>query len=195
MRLKLRFVLPVVQMLVAVALLVWTDRWERALMRIMDMPGTPPSFTLLIAINAPLATPRALVYRYLPGWWDQITLVVVIGVFWYWVSLNIESWQQKRRLFIFSWVPLRLVADAIAVAIGVMWVFMLWGAHWYTVPRYTVPPGVSIVRGWSLSQWLRFVPCSFLPVLWSATLIFFFGRDILHCVLHYRNKAKSTASD
>ncbi len=188
MRLKLKYTLPLVQMLVAVALLVWTDRWERALMRVMDMPGTPPSFTLLIAINAPLAIPRALVYRYLPGWWDQITLIVAIGVFWYWVSLNIESWGQRRRIFIFSWVPLRLVADAMAVAIGVMWVFMLWGERWYTVPQ-----GVWIVRGWSLSQWLWFVPCSLLPILWSAALILLFGRDIVQCFLHQR--ARSMASD
>ena len=126
MRLKLKYTLPLAQTMVAVALLVWTDRWERALMRIQHMPGTPPSFTLLIAINAPLAMPRMLVYRYLPGWWENITLVVAIGVFWYWVSLNIESWQQSRRLFLFSWTPLRLVGDTIAVGIGVMWAFVLW---------------------------------------------------------------------
>ena len=112
-------------MLLAVGLLVWTDRWERALMRIKDMPGTPPSFTLLIAINAPLAIPRALVFRYLPGRWDDITLVVAIGMFWYWVSLNIESWQRNRRVFMFSRIPLRLAADTIAVGIGAMWVFVL----------------------------------------------------------------------
>lgn len=88
MRLKLKYELPLVQTLVAVALLVWTDRWERALMQIQDMPGTPPSFTLLIAINAPLALPRALLFRYLPGWWDDNSRcgdwgVLVLGVIEY----------------------------------------------------------------------------------------------------------------
>jgi hypothetical protein len=177
MRSKLRYVLPLVQTLVAVALLVWTDRWERALMRIQDMPGTPPSFTLLIAINAPLATPRALVFRYLPGWWDDITLVVAIGVFWYWVSLNIESWQQRRRILMFSWIPLRLLEDTIAVGIGVMWAFVLWRHR-----AYSLPP---------LTDWLWFVPCVCLPILWSAVLILLFGRDFVLCLLHYKANSDS----
>ena len=120
MRLKLKYALPLVQTLAALALLVWTDRWERALMRISDMPGTPPSFSILIAINAPLAVPRALAFRYLPGWWDDITLIVAIAAFWYWVALNIESWQLRRRILIFSWTPLRLLGDVVGVGIGVM---------------------------------------------------------------------------
>ena len=172
MRLKLKYTLPLVQTLVAVALLVWTDRWERALMRIQHMPGTPPSFTLLIAINAPLAIPRMLVYRYLPGWWDGITLVVAIAVFWHWVALNIESWQQSRRLFSFSWTPLRLVGDTIAVGIGVMWSSVLWHNR-----AYSLPPRLS------LTDWLWFVPCISLPILWSAVLIPLFGRDFVQCLL------------
>ncbi len=111
MRIKLKYALPFIQMLLAVALLVWTVRWERAMMRIQDMPGTPPSFTLLVAINAPVALPRIVLYRYLPGWWDAITFIAGIGVFWYWVARNIESWRQTRRVFMFSWRPLRLAGD------------------------------------------------------------------------------------
>ena len=180
MRLKMKYALPLVQTLVAVALLVWTDRWERALMRIQDMPGTPPSFALLIAINAPLAMPRVLAFRYLPGWWDDITLVVAIAVFWYWVSLNIESLQHGRRVFMFSWMPLRLAGDTIAVGIGAMWVFVLWRS-----PSYDLPPLVS------LTAWLWFIPCVCLPMLWSATLILLFGRDIVHCLLHSKTKPDS----
>ena len=32
---------------------------------------------------APVALPRELLYRYLPGWWDSITFIAAIGVFWY----------------------------------------------------------------------------------------------------------------
>jgi hypothetical protein len=183
MRLTMRYALPLVQTVVAVALLVWTDRWERALMRIQDMPGTPPSFTLLIAINAPLAMPRMFVYRYLPGCWDAITLVVAIMVFWYWVSLNVESLQHSRRVFIFSWTPLRLAGDTIAVGIGVMWIFVLWSGRW----RYSLPPLLS------LKNWLWFVPCMGLPILWSAVLIALFGHDFVLCLRH--SKAKSLTSD
>lgn len=171
-------------MMLAVGLLVWTYRWERALMRIQDMPGTPPSFTLLIAINAPLAMPRALVYRYLPDWWDDITLVVEIGMFWYWVSLNVESWQQGHRVFMFSWIPLRLAGDTIAVGIGAMWAFVI----------------VSHNRGYYLPElvssrdWLWFAPCVCLPILWSAALMLFFGRDFAHCLLRSNAKPDSLRS-
>jgi hypothetical protein len=176
MRLKLKYVLSPLQMLLAVAFLVWTDHWERALRRIQDMPGPRPSFTLLIAINAPLAMPRALIFRYLPGRWDEITLVVAIGMFWYWVSLNIESWQRSRRVFVFSWMPSRLAVDTIAIGIGAMWVFVL--AHNRT---YQFPALVSSTV--SSTDWMWFVPCMCLPILWSAALILLFGRDFAQCVL------------
>jgi hypothetical protein len=180
MRLKLKYVLPPLQMLLAVALLVWTERWERTLMRTQDMPGTPPSFTLLIAINAPLAMPRALVFRFLPGWWGDITLVVAIGMLWYWVSLNIESWQQCRRVFMFSWIPLRVAGDTIAVGIGALWAFVL--SH-----NRTYSPLALL----SSTDWLWFVPCMCLAMLWSAALILLFGRDFVHCLLHSRAKPDS----
>ncbi len=161
MRLKLKHALPLVQTFVAVSLLVWTDRWERALMRIYDMPGNPPSFTLLIAINAPLATPRALVFPHLPGLWREISFVLAISGLWYWVALNIEFWQQRRRILMFSWTPLRLLGDIIGVAIGLMCAlvpshdFVQW-------LRYGFPPVLS------LTGWLWFVPCTCLPILWFA---------------------------
>ncbi len=179
MRLKLKYSLPLVQTLVAVALLVWTDRWDRALMRTADMPGPAPSFTLLIAINAPLAIPRMLVFRYLLGWWDDLTLVVAIAVFWYWVSLNIESWKQNRRLYLSSWKPLRLVEDTIAIAIGAIWIFGLWGSRMYSLPPHL-----------SLRDWLWFVPCTGLPILWSAVLILLFGRDFVFCFLHPKSQSE-----
>ena len=184
MRLKLKYVLPLVQTLLAVALLVWTDHWERALMRIQDMPGTPPSFTLLIAINAPLALPRARAFRYLPGgdgWWDDITLVLAIWVFWHWVALSIESWQRGRHIAMFSWVPLRLVTDVTAIGIGVMWAFLLLHSR----SSYSLPPLLS----WT--DWLWFVPCICLPILWSAVLIILFGRDFVSCLRHHKTKSDS----
>jgi hypothetical protein len=179
MRLKLKYLLPLVQMLLAVALLVWTDRWERALMRIQDMPETPPSFGLVMAINAPLAIPRALVFRYLPGWWEDIALVAAIDVLWYWVSLNIGSWRQSHRVTMFSWIPLRLLGDMIGVGIGVMWAFVLWSGH-----SYSIPPLLA------LSDWLWFLPCVCLLILWSAVLILLFGRDFVHCLLRTKPQAR-----
>jgi hypothetical protein len=171
MRLKLKYVLPLVQTLVAVALLVWTYRWERALMRVQDMPGTPPSFSLLIAINAPLAMPRALVSLYLPGWWDYITLIAVIGLLWYWVALNIDSWRHRRTIFTFSWLPLRLAVDAVAVGIGGVLTLVSWQSIFHGYLRF------------SWGRWVWFVTCMGLFLAWAAVLIFCFGRDLLHCIL------------
>jgi len=178
MRPKLRYALPILQVLLAVALLVWGERWERAHMR-QDMPGVPPAFNLLIAISFPLAVPRTLVIRYfflhrpllLPYlWvrWGDIALVTAIGMLWYWVSLNIESWHQRRRVFMFSWKPLRLAGDTIAVGVGAIWPF---------IGRYQVSAPFS----WT--DWLWFVPCLGLPFLWSAALILLFGRDFAQCLL------------
>ena len=186
MRPKLRYALPLLQVLLAVALLVWAERWERAHMR-QDMPGIPPPDTLLTAINFPLAMPRALVFRYfslhrpllLPylwGWWGDIALVAAIWMFWYWVSLNIESWHQSRRVSVFSWKPLRLAGDTIAVGVGAIWPF---------VYRY------KVALPYSLTDWLWFVPCLGFPFLWSAALILLFGRDFVQCLL--TSKASKTA--
>jgi hypothetical protein len=182
MRLKLKYVLPLAQTLVAVSLLVWTDRWARALMRVDDMPGNPPSFTLLLAINAPLAIPQALVFRYLPGVWRDIAFVVAIAVLWYWVALNMESWQQRRRILMFSWTPLRLFGDIIVFGVGVMLALVLAGD--FVLGRaYSLPPRLS------LTEWLWFVPCACLPILWSALLIFLFGRDFVYCLLRSKQPA------
>lgn len=168
MRVRLKYILPPLQMLLAITLVAFTWHWERVLARFQDMPGTPPSFTLLMAINAPLLIPRLLLSDYLRGWWDPITLVAAIGMFWYWVSLNIGSWQRSHRLCTFSWRPLRLAVDAIAVGIGIMLAFVL-----------------SQARGNSLTSkdWRWSVPCLSLLVVWSAALILLFGRDLAQCLL------------
>lgn len=175
MRPKLRYALPLLQVLLAVALLVWSERWERAHIR-QDMPGFPPAFIPLAAINFPLVMLRTLMSRHFPflwGRWGDVALVIAIGVFWYWMSLNIESWHQSRRVFMFSWKPLRLAGDTIAVGFGAIWPFVF-------VSRYLVPPPVSP------TEWLLNVPA----LLWSGALILLFGRDFVQCLL--TSKASQT---
>ncbi len=175
MRPKLRYALPLLQVILAVALLVWAERWEIAHMR-QDMPGVPPAFILLSVINFPVAMLRGLVIRilsllrplllpYLWGRWGDIALVAAIGMFWFWVSLNIECWHQSRRVFMFSWRPLRIAGDTIAVGVGVTWPFVYW--------HQGRPAPLSSV------ELLLFVPC----LLWSAALILFFGRDFAQFLL------------
>ena len=166
---KVKYALPILQMLLAVVLLIWTDRWLRAELRTHSVSGTPTPFSLLCAINAPVALLRELWVRcYLLGWWDVIVFVAAIGVFWYWVALNIHSWRQTRRVLMFSWAPLRLAGDAVAVGTGALWLFIYWRE-----PRSHYMPA------WP--NWIDFLMA--LLIMWSVVLIFFFGRDLIHCVL------------
>jgi len=172
MRLKLKYVLPIVQSLLAVALIIW-NRAEA-----QSVYGTPLPFKLLCSINAPVAVLRELLWSHrLYGWWDYILFVAAIGVFWYWVALNIHSWRQTRRVLMFSWEPLRLAGDALAVGTGALWLFIYWRE-----PRSPYMPV-------SWLSWIDFLMA--LLSLWSVALIFFFGRDLIHCVL--RKNPLSTA--
>ena len=144
------------------------------MMHIQDMPGVPPWFMLLVALNAPVALPRALLFRYLPGWWDPIVFVTAIGVLWYWVALNIETLRTTREIVIFSWTPLRLAIDVIVVGVNLIWLFLL-GRDRFSLPV------TSTDWIWSISSML-------LLALWSAAMVAFFGRDFIHCLLHPRVK-------
>src|SRR3954454_4075156 len=118
MRLRLKYTLPFVQLCVALALLTLDALWRRTVAPSMDMPGPSPASQLLGSINAPLALLETFVFRHLPGRWDLITFVVAIGVFWYWVGMNIVSWREQRAAYLFLWTPLRLLADIMIIGLG-----------------------------------------------------------------------------
>jgi len=167
---KLKYALPLAQVLLAISLLWASELWFKAARGTMDMPGPAPAFTLLILINAPLAPLRALWYRHVSTVWDDVTLVAAIGLLWYWVASNIYSWQEKRRVCMFSWAPLRLAGDMLAVGAGAFWivVFVADRSAFTVESRLGVPWTVAVVS---------------LPLAWSLVLIFFFGRDFVQCVL------------
>ena len=171
MRVKLRYALPASQMALAVGLLWWSNQWSRAQMRLQDMPGTPPAFTLCISINAPVALPRALLFRHVSVFRDYVLVVLAAGALWYWVALNIGSWRRNRTVLTFPWAPLRLSADLLLVGMGVL------VGCWFVEEGRSFRP-----LPWPLASW--FWMAGFLiPLLaWSLALIFFFGRDFIHCI-------------
>lgn len=71
--------------------------------------------------RSPTAAARTCV-RYLYGLWDRVTLTVAIGLFWYWVAMNIVSWRERRVAYLFSRRPLRILADSVIIGIGVLWI-------------------------------------------------------------------------
>ncbi len=183
MRMKLKYALPLVQMALALALLVWSQLWSRAMMRTQDMPGPSPAFTLLVSLNAPVALPRTFWFRYLPDRWDDVTFIVAIGLLWYWVALNVQSWRQQRMAYTFSRTPLRLTCDFVLISVGIFWGFTSWSE---TVSRY-------LPIAWS--GWLWFVLRMGLQLTWCVMLILFFGRDFIHCILAKKVLSASVSED
>jgi hypothetical protein len=171
MPVKLRYALPAVQMAVAVGLIWWSDQWFKAQMRLQDMPGPAPAFTLCISINAPIALPRALLFRHISAFWDYVLVVLAAGVLWYWVAVNIGSWRRNRTVLTFRWTPLRLTADLLLVAMGVLF------GGWFVAEGRSLRP-----QPWPPSRWLWMAGILIPLLAWSLVLIFFFGRDFIHCI-------------
>lgn len=171
MRMRLRYALPGAQMILAACLLRWSDWWFNKFSRFDDMPSPPLPFKLCMSINAPAGPLRNMWAHYVPDSADRPLLIFTVGLLWYLVALNIESWRRSRVVLAFSWIPLRLMADLLLVMLG-----LLFGG-WFAVEgrRYGLPL-------WSVSSWL-WIPALLIPLLaWSLALIFFFGRDFIHCV-------------
>jgi hypothetical protein len=165
MRSKLKYILPPFQMAFALALMLWDQQWQRR-MRLSDMPGPSPAFTFLTAINFPAAILRMLWFQHLPDFWDALTFILAIGLLWYWVSLNLGSWRERRTVSLFSWTPLRVVTDFILLSGGAFYIFDFFRSrrgymHW-----------------WGGSQWAS----NLIALAWCVVLVLLFGRDLLQNV-------------
>ena len=191
---KIKYVLPLAQMTLAVALIWQSQVWlmERQ-HHGSDMPGPAPHFTLLFAINAPVFYPRVLwfpvVYHlrpYVAYYLDMTILVTMIGLLWFWVALNIIAWRARRAVQMFSWAPLRLGCDAILTFYGLWFgVVCVWD---------TVAPRIGLYGPYGLRNldldW-RWQPSlmaavTVLLLAWCVGLTYFFGRDFVHCILRKR---------
>jgi len=185
MRPKLKYVLPLTQMALCLALIWRSELWLKAAARIMDIPGPAPAFTLLVSINPPAAIVRALWERYLrlPALWDDVMLVVAVGFLWYWVALNIHYWHQRRTVCMFSWLPLRLAGDALLIAAGVFWGFISLGHDFAVIDIVRGVRGEALRNSFPItySGWLWFTINVGLALAWSFSLIYFFGRDVISC--------------
>lgn len=160
MRLKLKYTLPVAQMALAVALLHWSDVWYAADQRHLYSRNSPASFVLLL-INAPVALLRGY-WNPLPPPWDRLTFIPAIGIFWYWVGLNVECWRERKTVRLFTSVPLRITADLLLIGSGVL-LFIVLG----TDPLYEGP--------WRWFSRIAVLTRSLGP-------IFLFGRDLIQCI-------------
>jgi len=180
---RLSYTLPTVQLCMTAGLLAWDALWWRTVARSMDMPGASPASHLLVAINAPLSLLETFVFRHLPGWWHLTAYVVAIALFWYWVGMNIISWRERRSAFLFSWMPLRLLADAVIIGVGVFWIVVLWD-------EIRRPNGrLFLAADWPI--WLWYALSLSIPILWAIVLVSFFGYDCIHTLI----RRKSACAD
>ena len=161
MRIKLKFVLPIGQIVLVLGLLRWSYLWSRAAGRICDMPGPDPAWKLAFSVNGPVFLARLFWSALRPSSVefdpfiffvvDVAMLIVAVGLFWYFVSLNIYSWRSRRTVFMFSRVPLRLLGDALLITAGV--ILGCWGltqGHDLVQTR-AFPPGM----GCFADRWVR----------------------------------------
>ncbi len=159
---RLRYLLPVAQMALGVALLVWSNAWMLAIIkRIHGTVQTTPPFTFLISLNYPAALARDLWFRHVPSPWEDRLLIPAIGLLWYWVARNIESWRQVKRLLRAPHLAIQLTIDLLQVALGVLIGFMVFAE----VSRY-------------LFLW-EIVTESTLGFMWCFALIIFPGWDLV----------------
>ncbi|SPF47119.1 membrane hypothetical protein [Candidatus Sulfotelmatobacter kueseliae] len=182
-RVRLRYVLPVAQILLAIGLFAWSDAWFREARRHSTMPGPSPGFTILISLNAPLALPRELYYRHtaIPELYDRVVLLCGIALLWYWVARNIEGWRERRTVVTFRRLRMRIAADLILIGLGGFWAFVVVNERLWN--RMSIPDPTWI---WILAV---FTPI----VLWAVALIFFFGRDLIQ-VIRGENPRRANAS-
>jgi hypothetical protein len=181
MRAQLKFTLPVAQMLLAVVLWWYSNGWEIAARRINDMPGPSPTFDLLGIISWPVAILRSCVFWHFYGIWDAAASIAAIGLFWYWVALNINAWGERKIILMFKWSPLRIAGDLALILAGAV-IGLLWAATAARGPlRYTPRHG---------PDWLWFALSVTLGLMWSGALIVLYGRDLAYCILR-RNPVKA----
>jgi ABC-type uncharacterized transport system permease subunit len=147
----------------------------------MDMPGPSPASQLLGSINAPLALLDAFVVRHLhlPGRWDLIIFVAAIAVFWYWVGMNIVSWREQRAAYLFSWTPLRLLADIMIIGGGTFLIVVGWKEIHRNNER------LFSAQDWQ--DWLWYTLSLALPILWGTMLITFFGYDCIRSLIRRKS--------
>lgn len=168
---KLKYLLPLVQM--ALAALLWQSyQWDELNRpsRYNDSPGIGPARILLVCVDGPPLLLIALSSRPLGfGYWMFLgygfrgldaVFVVCIGVFWYWISLNILSLRNQNRLVLFTWLPLRIAVDLLLMALSPL----MFGFKHLDIAGMPWP-------------WL--IPSLTLFLIWASWPLIVFGCDLL----------------
>ena len=173
MRVRLKYALPAVQIALAVLSVRQSFLWDIAA-RGNDAPGKHPAFKLLICINLPVSVVlKPILVLPGPTLWDSVMFVTAIGMFWYWIALRIQRYKERRTLFLFAWLPLRITTDMFLIALGA-------SLAWLLIVEARDYPHNSPISPNILGWW--FVPTFTSLLLWALGPIFIFGSDLIWCL-------------
>jgi hypothetical protein len=119
---KLKYLLPAANVVLRLLLL----RWNNSLWHLVrcDAPGPSGVDRLLMSMNAPLIFQLRAWYDTFSYPWNVVTELVAVGLFWYWIALNISSWRSGGSMITFSWRPARFVLDAVLIVLGLVFVLL-----------------------------------------------------------------------
>ena len=179
MRLRLKFLLPAIQMLLAATLLFLANR--RTDYGLLGGYG-PPERLVCWAINAPVAfvyglTTWAQEEMRVTGWIafnysivGPLTFVLAVGVLWYLVGAEIEAHRKTGRGHLPSHRGLRSAADILLVAAGMILGTGVIGL-WDPIRRVHDSPGYAVMVAVGYG-------------VWAVMLVAVYGRDLVLLVLH-----------
>jgi hypothetical protein len=146
MRLKLKYLLPLTQIVVAIFLLHQYQRWM-ILTRHDDMPGPGPAANLLGLINLPVALLRGVSFRSFDLDWPDWIFVVVLAILWYWLGREIESRLDRRRQATIGRQLVRIATDVLLTVCSAGLVF--WGHYeLLSLPWSYFAPSVVFLLFW-----------------------------------------------
>lgn len=176
MRIRLRLLLPAIQIVIAVLLLIVGNN-QMAAHRGQDVYFGPPANWICYALNAPATVLRSAV-MYL---WEKLgrpfdthviaidnaIFILGVGLVWFLVGAGIEVWLRKGRNVdpLVSAGPLRLVIDLSLMLLGLAFVVLVgYGTR-------------DLLRMQSLAS---AITQAALYAIWGLVLLIVYGRDFLH---------------
>jgi len=189
---KTKYALAAAQMALASALVWWDNALQIAQhygLHLCDSPGPTPVHPVLLSINAPLvvpqamweALPRAIWGTFLPYYWSVGIMIAAVGLFWYWVGMNVQAWRARRTILMCSWRPARFFFDAVLILSGV--ICGLFGVG--TARAVVLYWPQELHMGCYTPLWSYTLSSSVVALAllcWCLVLVFFYGRDFVLAV-------------
>jgi hypothetical protein len=117
-QMKIKYLLPAGVVALMVLLLRWNNSLRHVAARWCDVPGPAPADRLLMSLNAPLIFQSRVWYDSFSYPWNVVTQLGAVGLFWYWVAVNISSWRRGGSMITISWRPARFALDALLILLA-----------------------------------------------------------------------------